>query len=49
LQPTLESPLHICQIELSQKQLYAKFLNKFRDVFTEEIIAGNCGDEGTCN
>jgi len=26
----------------SQKQLCAKFLNKFCDVFSEEIITGNC-------
>jgi len=27
----------------SQKQLCAKLLNKFRDVFSEEIIVGNYG------
>jgi len=26
----------------SQKQFCEKFLNKFRDVFSKEIIAGNC-------
>jgi len=33
----------------SQKQLCAKLLNEFRDVFSEEIIAGNCWDGGICN
>jgi len=27
----------------SQKQLCAEFVNEFHDVFSEDIIAGNCG------
>jgi len=29
-------------LDVSQKQLCAEFINEFHDVFSEEIVAGNC-------
>lgn len=30
------------ELEEKQRELFAQFLNEFQDVFSEEILAGNC-------